>query len=126
MSEPYCPQHHPKTYRQCGCPLPKPPAKPLLGDVCKWCLICTYAAPFCRRLGHWRLINEEYESGLARWQETYGTMVAERRAEKSKPTPVNLNVEMPTATPRVSRPTLVVVLSQGVRDWLAGLGRRGG
>src|SRR5437588_9564349 len=98
MSDPYCLQHHPRRYSQCGCSLPKPPAKPLMADVCRWCLTCTYAAPFCRRLGHWRLITEEYEENLARWQETYGSMVAERRVEKVlKPT-------KPRSAPRASRP----------------------
>jgi hypothetical protein len=88
----------------------EPPAKPLPGDVCRWCLTVTYAAPFCQRLGHWRLKQEEYESDLKRWQET-------ERAEKSK------SLELKSAA---TRRDLALALTPGVREFLAAMGRKGG
>jgi hypothetical protein len=89
----------------------EPPAKPLLGDVCRWCLTVTYAAPFCQRLGHWRMRQEEYESDLKRWQET-------ERAEKPRPAE-------PSKAPS-SRAELMIGLTPGVRQFLAAMGRKGG
>src|SRR5260370_20861202 len=128
MREPYCPHHHPRTYSQCGCPLPKPPAKPLLADVCRWCLTGTYAAPFCRQFGHWRMIMGEYERDLARWQETYGAVVAERRTEKMVAAPKpDLKREAPTPAPRVSRPAVVEFpIPTLPHRYFRALGQRGG
>ncbi len=123
MGEPYCPQHHPRTYHQCGCPLPKRPAKPLTSDVCKWCLNFSYAT--CGNREHWKLVREQYEKDLERWEQTYGERRAERRAEKpAKPeTPMGLPL---VSTPRAPRPAVVVVLPPNVREFLANAGRIGG
>jgi hypothetical protein len=91
----------------------EPPAKPLLGDVCRWCLTVTYTAPFCRQLGHWRMIQEEYEGALVRWQEM-------KRVESRRPV-VPRNTEASS-----SRAEMMLGLTAGVREFLAAMGRRGG
>ena len=73
-----------------------------------------------RELGHWRLITEEYEENLARWQETYGSMVAERRVEKVlKPT-------KPRSAPRASRPIVEFPIPSLPHRYFQALGQRGG
>jgi hypothetical protein len=128
MRDPFCPQHHPRRYSQCGCALPKSPARPLPTDVCHRCL-----APYSNNNGrycpHWRLAHEEWASALAFYQQVYGKVESQDETlyvPSPKPQKPDLQRERPTTEPRTSRPIVVVVLPPGVREYLASLGHRGG
>lgn len=90
------------------------PTKPLLTDVCPWCLSPSFATEFCRDLNHWELVNQQYLRDLSIWEQTHG------RAKKPEP-------RKSAATPQRPDPGREpIFLPPGIRDWYASLGRRGG
>ena len=128
MNEPFCPRHYPRKFRQCGCELPPPPTKPSLVDVCRWCLTTSYAAPFCGRLGHWRMIVQEYERDLVIWQKTYGGVFVpvDEQPSPVAPPSVETKTETRPAVSRVPCSAVMLVIPPGAREFLAAMGQRGG
>jgi hypothetical protein len=110
MGEAQCPRHRPRKFKECGCAPPAQPAEPRLTDVCRWCLHGTYASAFCKGLGHWNQIWQEYLSAFAFWKRMYGS-----------------GGHKPVTAPNVERILAgQIIVPASTREYLSSIGQRGG
>jgi hypothetical protein len=96
----------------------KPPAIPVLTDVCKWCLWCAYGSCYS---GHWQMRMAEYQEQLARWKQAHPEGKTEEVVAplaKGEPT-------TPEPATRGRKVTSVPIPSL-IHEYLRSIGRRGG
>jgi hypothetical protein len=93
----------------------KPPAIPVLTDVCRWCLWCAYGS--CSS-GHWRMRMTEYQEELARWKRAHPE-------GKTEEVVAPLAKDEPT-TPTRRRKVTSVPIPSLIHEYLRSIGRRGG
>src|SRR5271170_2715064 len=73
-----CINHHPRTYRQCGCPPPAPPIAPEPGDPCPVCRRngANYGSIACKR-EHFEQALAKHKVNSGNWHKTWDETEAE-------------------------------------------------